>query len=322
MTHFEEMNAKNEVTFNGWYEDRKDSLKKKPLIVACIPAYNEELSIAKVILQAQQYVQRIIVCDDGSNDLTSTIAEHLGADVIRHHKNAGYGASLRSLFKVAKEMSADVMVTLDADGQHNPASIPKILAPITNNESDIVIGSRFIGKGREMVPKYRQNGIKIINKLAKTASYGDITDTQSGLRAYNRRAIELLHLSEYGMGASTEILIKAKAQNLRVSEVPVVITYDERSSTEDPLSHGIEVIGSTIKHMSINKPILFYGVPGGIVLMFGIVFWFWALEMFSTTRYISANAIMIAMSLSFAGLMLITTALMLWVLVSVVREKD
>ena len=294
----------------------------KPLVIACIPAYNEDASIAKVIISTKPYAQKIIVCDDGSKDMTAVIAVSLGAEVIRHHKNEGYGASLRSLFKVARDLHADVMVTLDADGQHDPACIPNMLTPILNKDADIVIGSRFIGKGSEKIPGYRQNGIKLINRLAKSASYGEITDTQSGLRAYSKQAIELLRLSEYGMGASTEILIKAKENHLRISEVPTVITYDERSSCQDPISHGVDVVVSTIKQMSINKPLTFYGVPGLIFMMFGGVFWLVAFQSFTVTRALSPSVIIIAMSLTIFGLMLTTTAVILWVLVSLVREKD
>ncbi len=296
--------------------------RKNPFIVACIPAYNEEQSIAKIIIQTQPHVQKIIVCDDGSKDMTAAIAENLGVEVIRHHKNVGYGASIRSLFKAARDVHADVMVTLDADGQHDPAFIPSLVAPIIKGEADIVIGSRFIGKGKPVMPRYRQNGIKIINKLVKSASYAEITDTQSGLRAYGWSAIEKLHLSEFGMGASTEILIKAKDSRLNIVEVPVVITYDNRSSTKDPVSHGIDVIMSTLKYISMNKPMTFYGVPGFILIMFGGVFWLWALEMFSASRAISPNVVMAAMSFTFLGLILVTMALMLWVLVSLIREKE
>jgi glycosyltransferase involved in cell wall biosynthesis len=321
MTSFDDFKDTTWKVFNEWYGTGTEG-RQKPFIVACIPAYNEDLSIAKVIVQTQKYVNKIIVCDDGSKDMTAEIAERLGAEVIRHHKNAGYGASLRSLFKATRTMQADVMVTIDADGQHNPQSIPALVEPVLKGEADIVIGSRFIGKGKENIPGYRKSGIKIINKLASGGGHGEITDTQSGLRSYSPHAIETLHLSEFGMGASTEILIKAKEHNLKIKEVPVVVTYDERSSTQNPLSHGIEVVGSTIKHLSLNQPITFYGVPGFILILFGGVFWLWTLEMFATSRAISANVVMIAMSFTFFGLILVTTALILWTVVSLVREKE
>jgi len=115
----------------------------KPFIIACIPAYNEEATIAKVIIQTQKYVDKIIVCDDGSSDLTGLIAERLGAEVIRHERNLGKGAALRSLFKKAKELKAEIIVTLDADFQHDAADIPKLIKPILDGEADVVVGSRY-----------------------------------------------------------------------------------------------------------------------------------------------------------------------------------
>ncbi|MFQ5759231.1 MAG: glycosyltransferase family 2 protein, partial [Candidatus Bathyarchaeia archaeon] len=104
--------------------------KDRPFVVAAIPAYDEEKTIARVVLQAQRYVDRVVVCDDGSRDLTAKIAEKLGAEVIRHERNMGYGASIQSLFRKARELNADVMITLDGDGQHNSGEIPMLVEPV------------------------------------------------------------------------------------------------------------------------------------------------------------------------------------------------
>jgi glycosyltransferase involved in cell wall biosynthesis len=93
-------------------------INNKPFIIACIPAYNEEKTIAKVIIKTQKYVDKVIVCDDGSKDMTSEIAERLGAIVIKHERNMGKGEALRNLFKKAIELNADIVITLDGDGQH------------------------------------------------------------------------------------------------------------------------------------------------------------------------------------------------------------
>ena len=102
-------------------------MNRKQSIVAAIPAYNEEKTIARVILLSQRYVDRIVVCDDGSSDMTALIAERMGADVIRHEGNKGYGAAISNLFMVARKLNVDILVTLDADGQHNPEQIPQII---------------------------------------------------------------------------------------------------------------------------------------------------------------------------------------------------
>ena len=293
----------------------------KPLIVACIPAYNEERTIARVIIEAQRYVDKVIVCDDGSTDLTGEIARRLGAEVVRHERNMGYGAALSTLFKAAREADASAMVVLDADLQHNPSDIPRLLSPVLNGEADIVIGSRFLSGVGSDVPKYRGLGVKVITGLVRGVSYSDVSDAQSGFRAYSRRAIQLITPSEQGMGASTEILLKAKEFGLKVVEVPIKVSYDvEKPSTHNPILHGLDVVLSTVKHLSIRRPLLFYGVPGVAVLLLALSFWVWTLQIFASTRQIVTNIALIALGATIVGLLLLTTGVILWVLISVVRE--
>jgi len=203
-------------------------------IIACIPAYNEEENIAKVILQTKKYVDKIIVCDDGSTDMTYEIAKALGVEVVRHEQNRGYGAALATLFKKAREEKADIMITLDGDGQRNPNDIPKLIKPIVDGEADIVIGSRFLEKGHEDVPRYRKIGIAIITKLTGAVSYREVSDAQSGYRVYNKRAIELIKPAEAGMGASTEILLKAHEHGLKIKEVQTKILYGKKHFNTKP----------------------------------------------------------------------------------------
>ncbi len=296
--------------------------KKGPSVVVCIPAFNEEETIAKIVVGAQKYADAVIVCDDGSTDLTGVIAEKLGAEVIRHERNMGYGASLASLFERACEISPDVMVTLDADSQHNPDEIPRFIEPIFKENVDIVIGSRFLAEGKEKTPRYRRVGIKAITKLTNAASYREITDAQSGFRAYSKRAIQSIMPTEQGMGASTEILLKAREKGLKIKEIPIKINYDvAQPSTHNPFYHGLDIALSTVKHMSIRHPLLFYGVPGFIALLTAMAFWIWTFQIFATTRQVITNIALVAIGATIIGLMLLTTAVILWVLVSVVKEK-
>ena len=291
------------------------------IIVACIPAYNEEKSIARVVIETQRYVDRVVVCDDGSSDLTGEIARRLGAEVVRHERNMGYGAALISLFGRVRETGPDAMVTLDADMQHNPGDIPRLVKPILDGEADIVVGSRLLDEGGKEIPKGRRFGIKVITRLANAGSYKELTDAQSGFRAYSRKAIMLITPTELGMGVSTEILLKAKEKGLRIKEIPIKVNYDvEKPSTHNPLYHGLDVVLSTVKHMSTRHPLLFYGVPGIIALLTALAFWVWTFQIFMATRQIVTNIALVAISASLVGLMLLTTAVILWVLVSMISE--
>jgi glycosyltransferase involved in cell wall biosynthesis len=310
------------------YEDARTKMRTdSPFVVAGIPAYDEEKNIAKVIISVSKYVDKVIVCDDGSRDMTAEIASALGADVVRHRRNMGYGASIASLFKRAKEAGADVMVTIDGDGQHNAADLPMLTKPITDGEADIVIGSRFSegGEGAKSVPTYRKIGIKAITKLSTKTGAGEdglLTDSQSGLRAYSRRALELVRPGEMGMGASTEILVHASSARLKVTEVPVSISYHEDSSTHNPVVHGLDVVLSTLKLLSIKHPLLFYGIPGLLSSITALAFLWWDLSIFAESGRLVTNIALISLGTGVIGIILMAIAVMLWVLVSVIRGES
>ena len=189
-------------------------------ITVGIPAFNEEKNIAAIIIGLKKITDKIIVCNDGSTDSTGEIAKELGAIVINHEKNLGYGAGIKSIFLKAKEMKSEMLVTIDADGQHDVRDITKIVTPIQEDKAEIVIGSRFLEKV-ENIPEYRKFGIKLITKVTNLSLSQSLTDSQSGFRAYSKKVLEKLVLSDKGMGISTEILIKANNFNFRIGEVPI-----------------------------------------------------------------------------------------------------
>lgn len=290
-------------------------------IFVAIPAYNEEKHIGSLIVKLMKITKNIIVCNDGSSDMTGEIAERLGAIMINHPKNLGYGAAIRSIFLKAKEINPDILVTFDADGQHRIEDIQKVIEPITRENADIVIGSRFLDDD-DNVPAYRKLGINAITKMTNITTKQKITDSQSGFRAYNKKAIQEIMPSEYGMGVSTEILIKADKKGLRIAEVPIKILYDGDTSTHNPVGHGASVILSTMKFISIEHPLKFYGVAGLGFLSIGLFFIVWALQIFSESRQVLTNITLIGFGSSLIGVMLIMTAILLYSLVSVVRERQ
>ena len=290
-------------------------MDKNPLVVAAIPAYNEEKTIAKVVLLAQKYVDKVVVCDDGSTDMTSEIAERLGADVIRHERNLGYGTAIQSLFRRARELNADVMVTLDADGQHDPGDIPVLMRPVLEEGVDVVVGSRFLrGEGAVEVPGYRRAGIKAITRLTDAASKYGVSDAQSGFRAYGRKAIEGLRLFEGGMGVSVEILLGARELGLRVVEVPVGISYRglERTSKQGALRHGLGVVMSIVRLVVEERPLLFLGVPGAVSLLVGVLFGVWMLQLYAIEHRIVTNIALASMAFVFIGFFAVSTAITLY----------
>lgn len=289
-------------------------------ILIAIPAYNEEKNIAAIITKLKEITNNILVCNDGSIDLTGKIAADMGAIVINHEKNLGYGGGIRSIFLKAKEICPDILITFDADGQHRVEDIHTVIEPIISGEADIVIGSRFLDENE--IPSYRKIGIKAITKMTNTVTKQKINDSQSGFRAYNKKAVQEITPSDYGMGVSTEILIKADKKQLRIVEVPIKILYEGDTSTHNPVRHGVSVILSTMKFISIEHPLRFYGISGLFFLGVGLFFIIWALQIFSESRQVITNITLIGFGSSIFGIMLIMTSIILYSLVSVVREQD
>jgi len=285
-----------------------------------IPAYNEEKNIASIITKLKKITDSIIVCDDGSSDMTSEIAKNLGAIVISHKKNMGYGVAINSIFQKSREMKSDLLVTFDADGQHRVEDIEKVVGPIKNNDADLVIGSRFLDKKSD-IPNYRKIGIKVITQVTNASIKKKLTDSQSGFRAYNQRVLSQISPSDMGMGISTEILIKASSKGLRITEVPITILYSGDTSTHNPVSHGTSVLISTIKFTSIEHPLKFYGIPSLIFLVIGLIFTYSAIDFYIEFGRLNTNLTLVGAGTILIGVVLLITSILLFSLVSVVREK-
>jgi glycosyltransferase involved in cell wall biosynthesis len=206
------------------------------MILGAMPAFNEEKYIAKTILGVRRHVDEVLVVDDGSTDATGEIATALGAHVIKHPSNGGYGRALQTIFKAAQELDADALVVIDSDGQHNPEDIPRLLG-VLQNGTDIVIGSRFLEGMDSFIPAYRKMGMKVLDTATQFAGTIKVTDSQSGFRAYNRKAIKAIRINGNGMSAGSEILVQIGVHHLQVAEVPIMVDYArEDTSTHNPFS--------------------------------------------------------------------------------------
>jgi glycosyltransferase involved in cell wall biosynthesis len=290
--------------------------KDKPFVVVGIPAFNEEHSVARVILESQKFADAVVVCDDGSSDMTGEIAKRLGADVVKHEQNLGYGAAVKSLFRHALELGADVLVTLDGDGQHDPAEIPDVVKPIINGMADVVVGSRFVNaRGTAEMPLYRRFGAKLITKLANGSSKKNVSDAQSGFRAYSRQALEHLSIVEAGMGASVEILLEASKHGLKINEVSTSCKYNNgevNTSTEHPVTHGMGVIMSLIRLIVEERPLTVLGTPGILCLFAGIFYGVWMLQIYAIKQQVETNVALASLSFVMVGFFMLSTAITLY----------
>jgi glycosyltransferase involved in cell wall biosynthesis len=278
-------------------------------VLTGLPAYNEEVGIGSVILACQQHVDEVVVVDDGSKDMTASLAQEAGATVIKHATNRGKGAAVKTLFEYTRSMSPEVLVMLDADGQHSAEDIPKVMEPVLNGDADIVIGSRYLedGDGDE-TPLYRRFGQQVLDYLTLGRRSNEFTDTQSGFRAFSPRAVEELELTTDQMGIETEMLDSALRSGLKVVEVPISVRYKNiDGQTYNPLRHGMIVAGFVLSLIRDRHPMLFFGVPGLLLLLGGGLYGTQTLLSYTTTGGLSLVSVLVS------GLMTIIGTLALFV---------
>jgi len=291
-------------------------------VLAAMPAFNEEKFIAKTILGAQQYADCVLVVDDGSTDSTADIAKKLGAMVVSHHKNFGYGGALKTIFEKAKKLDIDALVIIDSDGQHDPKDIPLLLDRLEKGDADVVIGSRFIHNKKAEIPKYRIFGMKVLDNATKIAGSSTTTDSQSGFRAYGKKAINAINISKNGMSAGSEILIQITENKLKIAEIPIIARYDiEETSSQNPISHGISVVYNLIGIVSYKRPLPAFGIPGFVLALIGFFFGSWAITEYYATETFPFVLTMVTGVFVMLGLLLIIAALILNYLVTFVSDQ-
>ncbi len=280
-----------------------------PKIIACMPAFNEEKYIGSLVLQTRQYVDQVIIVDDGSTDGTVEMAKLAGAKVIQHKTNKGYGAAIQTIFAAAKKINPEVLVILDADAQHNPREIPSLIKPILDGDYDCVIGTRH-GQATK-IPLYRRIGQSIILHSVKTISNNNLTDSECGFRAFSRKAINTLVLKETGMAISAETVAEAQRKNLKITQVPVNVTYNKDSSTMHPVRHGWSVFNWILSNIADQRPLIIFGLSGLICLALGLGFGIRVVAMFTDNRVLPTGNTLIAIALIIVGVFSIFTGLVL-----------
>ena len=282
--------------------------RQKIRVLAGIPAYNEASYVGSIVLQARQYVDEVIVVDDGSTDNTARIAELAGATVIRHNQNRGYGAAIQSILAAAKKRNPDTLVLLDADSQHDPNEIPVLIKPISEG-FDLVIGSREAQKDK--TPRYRRIGQKVLLRSTRLASKANISDSECGFRAFSQRAISELELKASGMAVSSETIVRAAEKNLKITEVPISNIYTKDGSTLNPIRHGIDVLSRIIVMISQRRPLFFFGLAGGILLVIGLIIGIRVINIAATKGNLAVGSTVLTTLLIIAGISSIFTGIIL-----------
>lgn len=260
--------------------------KSKIRVIAIIPCLNEASTVSIVIKKCKQYVEEVLVVDDGSIDNTARIAKEAGAIVISHNINLGKGAAIRTGFNYAIAKSYDYVITIDGDGQHNPHEIPSVLGSILNNGHDISLGFRS-GNNTE-IPNWRRVGKRVLDYGTSLGNGGFLTDSQCGFRAFNKKAVQRLTpvLKGNAFSIESEQLIRAHDLNLKLVNTKISCKYEglKNTSTKNPASHGISVLSSVIRLVVEKRPLLFIGVPGFLFILLGLILSFHTLQYYNQTN--------------------------------------
>lgn len=279
------------------------------MLIAIIPAFNEERFIGSVVLRAKKYVDTVMVVDDGSTDMTAEIAQIAGAVVVPMDYNRGKGAALNYGFQKARELGAHAVVLLDADGQHRPEDIPAVMAPIQEERADIVVGSRYLDRSSR-VPLARILGHRFFNSFTNWLTGTHVTDSQSGFRAFSNKALQQINFESKDFTVESEMQFLAQKKDLKIIDVPIVIRYSDQPK-RPVIVHGVSVLNGILRMVGQHRPLLFFGVPGAVVLLIGLLWGAWVVDIYSRTNTLAVGYALISVMLSIIGLFTLFTGIIL-----------
>jgi len=248
-------------------------------LVILIPAYNEEANIEKAVLSIPRKIMgikkvQVLVVDDGSSDKTAELALNGGADkVVSHKRNMGVGAAFMTGIRNTISMRADIVVTVDADIQFDSKQIPELIVPILNHQLDVVIGSRFLNGRPKNMPRVKMFGNRVFSKIVSWLVGQRLNDTQTGFRAYSKEA--LLNVSIVNDFTYTqEVLIDLKFKGLRIGEIPIKVSYDEKRKSRvvsNVFNYTTRVLSIIFRTLAYHRPIMAFGLFGAILVGGGII---------------------------------------------------
>lgn len=276
-------------------------------VLCAIPAFDEEVAIGSVVLRARNHADEVLVVDDGSSDRTVAVARLAGATVIQHDGNKGKGEAYRTFWTYARDNGFDALVTLDGDGQHDADEIPLVLALLKTGH-DFVIGARW-GSSTEM-PWWRKVGKRVLDYGTAAASESGkgmsgqgpkVTDSQSGFRAYSRRALEAIAPHQSGFSVESQLLIDGHQAGLRIGETRIHCRYDVDGSTQGSFTHASGVLNDLLFQVGVRHPLLYLSLPGGLLILGGMLAGLWSAYIFARSGDFSLGWVLVSLFLTSIG---------------------
>lgn len=297
--------------------------KKIPNITVVFPAYNEEAYVGSVVLLTRLYANNAIVVDDGSLDRTREIAQKAGALVISHDANKGKNAALETGVKAAILGGADIIVTMNSNGQHDPEDIPKLTTPILEGKAEIVNGSRYLNELSKKGSIYRRVSKNLLDRFINTNSYSTITDPESSFRAFTASTKDVLCFNMQNTIGDIEILEKACKSGIRVKEMEIGVSNPFKDPLSNPFTYIFENLKTVANDIEANKPLYFYSVPGFALATCALYMGFRFLEgLFLGTDILQTWSAFLMIFLAVAGIYLTVRGIVIHSLVEATLQTE
>lgn len=294
----------------------------RPHIMVAMPAFNEEKSVGRIVTYAKKYAHLVVVVNDCSTDDTANVAKKAGAMVINHSVNQGYGGSALTAFQTAQKYKPDVMILMDADGQHNPEDIPRFVTKIQEGY-DVVIGSRYLEQdSQEMIPLYRKVGMRALDTSTRmSAKTLETTDVLCGFRAFNQNAYSKIHHLDPKYHGCTDIIVQLSEQGMNFGEISVKVRYDMgNTSKKSPIGLGLDLLSGILQMISLKRPLLFFGLPGVLITIIGVVLCILTLTVFFGSGVFATTLTLVSLMLVMLGLLLCSVSVILFAIAGAVKE--
>jgi glycosyltransferase involved in cell wall biosynthesis len=307
---------------NGWHlavdEAHSISTAARGHVLVAIPAFDEDRFIGSLVLKLRARGHMVVVVDDGSSDATGDVAQAAGAVVLRHPQNLGKSAAVRTAFVHACRIAVDALVILDGDSQHDPADIDRLVEPILNGEADMVVGSRFAGM-RSHIPRWRVAGQHALTLATNLGSGLHLTDSESGYRAFSRKALEEMRFSGTGFAIEPETQFEAKRRGWKVLEVPIRVHY-ELPLKRNPVWHGVGQVDAILRLIGQHRPLLFFSVPGLLLLLSGLYLGIQVARIYDATQQLAVGYALITVMLCIVGVLTTFTGIILHAMRALLTE--
>ncbi len=299
-------------------ESRSAPTALRRSVLVAIPAHNEDRFIGSLVLKLRSQQHLVLVVDDGSADATAKVAEAAGATVITHDSNQGKAAAVQTAFEHARSLGVDVLVLLDGDSQHDPGDVESLIEPVLAGEADMVVGSRFQSI-RSRIPRWRVAGQRALTLATNLASGLSVSDSESGFRAFSRRAIDEMRFRGSGFAIEPMTQFAAKQRGWKVVEVPIHVHY-ELPLKRNPVWHGFGQLDAILRLIAQHRPLLFFGLPGLLTLVAGLALGYSVIRIYEATTTLAVGYALITVLLVIVGLLAVFVGIMLHAIHGLIRD--